>query len=55
VSPNLNKEKTIMMPYTLNLFPSTLLFGTPGGPGGGSGGGGKKKSKKTAKKKAKKK
>jgi hypothetical protein len=50
-----------MMPYTQvsnydgSEFPSTLLFGTPGGPGGGSGGGSKKKSKKTAKKKAKKK
>jgi hypothetical protein len=41
-----------MMPYTLNLFPSTLLFGTPGGPTGGSGGG-KKKSKKTKKAAAK--
>ncbi len=30
------------MPYTQNLFPSTLLLGTPGGPGGGSGGGKKK-------------
>ena len=41
-----------MMPYTLNQFPSTLLFGTPGGPGSGSGGG-KKKPKKTKKAAAK--
>jgi hypothetical protein len=41
-----------MMPYTQNLFPSTLLFGTPGGPGSGSGGG-KKKPKKTKKAAAK--
>ena len=41
-----------MMPYTQNLFPSTLVLGTPGGPGGGSGGG-KKKPKKTKKAAAK--
>lgn len=40
-----------MMPYTQNLFPSSLLFGTPGGPGGGSAG--KKKAKKTKKAAAK--
>jgi hypothetical protein len=43
-----------MMPYTLNQFPSTLLFGSGWGDPGGGSAGGRKKPKKKKKAKPKK-